>query len=51
MKPGYVISAHNVKSIFSVPLLFGEQKFHEIIAERLNLGKVELNLTKWIGLN
>lgn len=51
VKPEYVISAHNVKNVFEVPLVFAKQAFHDVLAERLGLGKVELKLDHWVALN
>lgn len=45
-----VIPSVTANSIYEVPLLLEEYKIAELIAEKLNLGKVKLNLKHWKDL-
>ncbi len=42
-----VIEARDVENIYEVPLIFYEQKLHELIADMLSLEKRELDISKW----
>ncbi len=43
----YVIPAQTVKSIYEVPLNFQKYNIAQLIANKLNLGQLNLNLTEW----
>ena len=50
MQENAVIPSVTANSIYEVPLLLEEYKIAELIAEKLNLGKVKLNLKHWKDL-
>lgn len=47
----YVIPAETVDSIYEVPLRFQKHNLTELIAEKLNLGKIKPNLKEWEEVN
>lgn len=46
----YVIPAQTLKSIYEVPLNFQKNNIVQLIADRLNLGKLKPNLKEWEDL-
>lgn len=46
-----VIAAPTLNSIYSVPISYAEQNVTELVAEKLELGKLKPKLADWINLN
>ncbi len=47
VKLDHIVSDHNIKNIYELPLVFGQQKFGEKILKNLNLKPRKTNLKKW----